>query len=94
MEQLVGGAKAGGGLGKLVDGFLERDRLAEQLAHGMVGPGMAGPNAALAGATMLGEGAAELGAFGRHTAGLDVGDFLVASSQEYAATLPGLCPSM
>ena len=50
MEHLVGGAKAGGGLGNLVDGFLERDRLAEQMAHdGMVDdPGTASPNAAMA----------------------------------------------
>ena len=86
MEDLVGGAKAGGGLGNLVDGFLERDRLAEQMAHGMVGPGVAGPNAAMAGATMMGEDAAQLGMFAAPpvTPGLDVEDFL-AASQGYAA---------
>ena len=86
MEHLVGGAKAGDGLGNLVDGFLERDRLAEQRAHGMVGPTIAGPNAAMAGATMMGEDAAQLGMFAAPPVapGLDVEDFL-AASQGYAA---------
>ena len=52
----------------------------------MVG-GMAGPNAAMAGQAMMGEGAANLGMFGPEAAvagGLDVNDFLAASNQ-YAA---------
>ena len=38
MEQLVmgGGDKAGGGLTKLVDGFLDRARVAGQMGEGMV----------------------------------------------------------
>lgn len=48
MEHLLGGgAKAGGGLNTLVDGFLDRARVAEQMAEGMVGGGVLGPNAAM-----------------------------------------------
>jgi hypothetical protein len=38
MEQLVmgGGDKAGGGLTKLVDGFVDRARVADQMGEGMV----------------------------------------------------------
>jgi hypothetical protein len=86
MEHIVGGAKAGGGLGNLVDGFLDRVRVAEQMGEGMVAVGAApGPNAAMMGRTMLGEGAAQLGAFGM-LAGprLDVNDFLASSARHSA----------
>ena len=89
MEHLVGGAKAGGGLGNLVDSLLERDRLAEQMAQdGMVDdPGTAGPNAAMAGATMVGEGAAQLGMLAPPVVapGLDVDDSIRCGAEDDAS---------
>ena len=86
MDALVGGlgcdSVVGNPLGNLVDGFLDRARVAEQMGEGMVG-GMMGPNAAMMGQTMMGEGAANLGMFGPQSmgGGLDVNDFLAASAQ-------------
>ena len=88
MEHLVGGAKAGGGLGNLVDSLLERDRLAGQMAQdGMVDPGTAGPNAAMAGATMVGEGAAQLGMLAPPVVapGLDVDDSIRCGAEDDAS---------
>ena len=66
MADLLGGAKAGGGLNKLVDGFLDRARVAEQVGEGMVAaPGtMLGPDATRMAGTMGSESAAGLGMFG------------------------------
>ena len=50
-------------LGNLVDGFLDRQRVAEQMGQGMVG-GMMGPNAAMMGQTMMGEVPASSGCSG------------------------------
>ena len=89
MDALIGGmgcdSAMGNPLGNLVDGFLDRARVAEQMGEGMVG-GMAGPNMAAMGNTMAAEGAAGLGMFGPQMmgGGLDVNDFLAASGQ-YAA---------
>eukprot|EP01046_Picozoa_sp_COSAG06_P021099 COSAG06_NODE_1570_length_9069_cov_2.920067_2_plen_513_part_00 len=90
MDALIGGmgcdSGAGNPLGNLVDGFLDRQRVAEQMGEGMVG-GMMGPNAAMMGQTMMGEGAMNLGMFGPQSmagGGLDVNDFL-AASQGYGA---------
>ena len=69
MDALLGaaacGSSAGGSpLGNLADGLTDRDRVAEQLGAGMVHSGAAArPNAAAAGRTMAGEGAAALGMF-------------------------------
>ena len=91
MEQLVG-AKAGGGLANLVDGFLERQRVGHRIGDDMLGPAIPfGPNAAIMGQTMAAEGAAQLGAFGSIVGPrLDVEDFLATSAryaQQEAAAL-------
>ena len=51
------GAKAGGGLANLVDGFLDRQRVPQTIADGMFGAPGASPNAAIMRQTMLAENA-------------------------------------
>jgi hypothetical protein len=67
-------------LGNLVNGFLDRARVADQVGEGMIGD-ISGPNASAMGATMTEEGAANLGMFGSQSTGLDINDFLAASAQ-------------
>ena len=67
---MLSGAKAGGGLDKLVDGFLDRAHVAKQIGEGMVAVGeLLGPDATKMAATISSEGAAELGMFGVAKAG-------------------------
>jgi hypothetical protein len=87
MEQhLLAGGKAGGGLGALVNGFIDSGRVAEQMGEGMVGAPPIDANAAMMAQTMAAEGAAHMGVFGGPQMGgeLDVADFLATSAQ-YAA---------
>ena len=97
MEQLVG-AKAGGGLANLVDGFLKRQGVG-RMGDGMLEPAFSfGPNAAIMDQTMVAEGAAQLGAFGSMVGPrLDVEDFLTTSAryaQQEAAALAQMDSAM
>lgn len=87
MEQFVGGMgcdSAGNPLGSLVDGFLDRARVAEQMGEGMaMNPAMAQMNMANMAQTMGMEGAGGLGMFaGGMGADSMVNDFMAMSAQQ------------